>query len=304
MNSDKQQKGSSEQSVGSKNDGQPTAKVIAISAIKKPTTWSHRPIDPGHVEKLKETISEVGLVHPPTVRPKGDGYEVLEGLHRLEAVRGLGKTEVQALVREGVDDTDAETIGLVENLRRLQLKGAELSAARNRLVELRRMKVKAGAQSTVAKELKVSKTALSRAETRKTKAAPEVEKAFKKESIGQAQVDTLCRLPTEKQVELLARVEGKTLKQTRQIVDEALNPSGAARKKVLDACGGLKAVLAEVDLRTLSDGDRTGVETVLRAVRDLLNEVLPENLKGSIAGATVLTSRGNRSVPSTDVAVA
>src|SRR5689334_13595033 len=106
MNLEQQPKGSSEQGVDSRDDGQPMAKVIPISAIRKPTGWIHRAIDPEHVAKLKETIGEVGLVHPPTVRRNGEGYELLEGHHRLEALKGLGKTEVQALVREGVDDTD------------------------------------------------------------------------------------------------------------------------------------------------------------------------------------------------------
>ena len=90
-----------------------------------------RPISTGHVAALAKTIGEIGLQQPIVVRRMRDGsmgYEVLAGLHRVNAFRELGRETISGIVRE-VDDLHAELILIDENLCRHELSAAERSIA-------------------------------------------------------------------------------------------------------------------------------------------------------------------------------
>ncbi len=50
----------------------------------------------GTVAALAESILEEGLRTPILVRPDGDRFVLVEGLHRLEACRALGETTIAA----------------------------------------------------------------------------------------------------------------------------------------------------------------------------------------------------------------
>lgn len=79
-----------------------------------------RAIDAGNVEKLAESMGEIGLVNPVYVRPRGDGYEVCAGHHRVEAARKLGWDDIAAIIG-GSDDLEAELVMIDENLCRAEL---------------------------------------------------------------------------------------------------------------------------------------------------------------------------------------
>lgn len=67
--------------------------------IDRITTFDRvRQADRKQVEALAESIREVGLLNPVTVAPDGDGYALIAGMHRLEAARLLGWSEIPATV--------------------------------------------------------------------------------------------------------------------------------------------------------------------------------------------------------------
>ncbi len=51
-------------------------------------------LEPGKVEELAASILANGLLTPILVRPDGDRFVLVEGLHRLEAARSLGETAI------------------------------------------------------------------------------------------------------------------------------------------------------------------------------------------------------------------
>lgn len=91
-----------------------------------------RQIDPKQVEALKASIAEVGLLNPLTVyRAKivanggeVDGYRLVAGAHRLEAIRRLGWTEVPAQIVE-LDELHRTIAECDENLCGTNLTPAE-----------------------------------------------------------------------------------------------------------------------------------------------------------------------------------
>lgn len=68
----------------------PLAMIRADGRIRK--------AEPAQVARIAESIEEVGLLAPLTVTPEGDGVRLVAGLHRLEALRSLGREEAPCLV--------------------------------------------------------------------------------------------------------------------------------------------------------------------------------------------------------------
>ena len=79
-----------------------------------------RAINAETVVGLAESIANVGLINPIRVRVAGDGWEVIAGVHRLEACKSLGLVEIAADV-VGDDDLHAELAMIDENLCRAEL---------------------------------------------------------------------------------------------------------------------------------------------------------------------------------------
>ena len=55
-------------------------------------------LDPDKVETMAENILENGQTTPIQVRRGNNRYVLIDGLHRLEAVKALGETAVEALI--------------------------------------------------------------------------------------------------------------------------------------------------------------------------------------------------------------
>lgn len=86
-----------------------------------------RPLDLGHVERLKASISELGLRTPITVKSEVDGPDTIitlvAGAHRLEALRQLGEEAVDCFVLQDADDAALWEID--ENFARAELTDAQ-----------------------------------------------------------------------------------------------------------------------------------------------------------------------------------
>ena len=52
-------------------------------------------LDPAKVEEIAESILEEGQLTPIRLRTGKDRFVLLEGLHRLEALKALGETTVE-----------------------------------------------------------------------------------------------------------------------------------------------------------------------------------------------------------------
>lgn len=99
------------------------------------------------IDDLAASIEDKGLLQPITVRPRSDGkFEVIIGQRRLLACRKIGHDPVRCLVRKDLEDTDAMTISLIENVHRADMNPLDKAHALKRLYE------KYGTYNQVAKE--------------------------------------------------------------------------------------------------------------------------------------------------------
>ena len=55
-------------------------------------------LDPATVDEIAESIMEIGLQVPISVRRGDDRYVLISGLHRLEACKALGEQTIMATV--------------------------------------------------------------------------------------------------------------------------------------------------------------------------------------------------------------
>jgi ParB/RepB/Spo0J family partition protein len=71
---------------------------------------------------LAQSIKEIGLLNPLTVRALEDGsYEIVAGQRRFLACKQLGMAAIPAIVRNQVSETGAVALSLIENVQRADM---------------------------------------------------------------------------------------------------------------------------------------------------------------------------------------
>jgi len=74
-------------------------KVFPVDKVYVPAKRA-KTLDPDKVLALAEDMLENGQTTPVRLRPDGERYVLIEGLHRLEALRALGEMTIEGyLVR-------------------------------------------------------------------------------------------------------------------------------------------------------------------------------------------------------------
>ena len=107
---------------------------ISLSAIIPNPTQPRTEFDEVALEELAESIRQLGLIQPITVKREGDKYIIISGERRWRASQKAGLEVVPAYVRE-VDDTTLHAMALVENIQREDLNAIEISLGMQRLIE-------------------------------------------------------------------------------------------------------------------------------------------------------------------------
>jgi ParB-like chromosome segregation protein Spo0J len=69
--------------------------TLDIEKIRVPAKRA-KTLEPEKVNEIAESILEEGMNMPIQVRTDGDGYVLIEGLHRLEAKKALGETKIES----------------------------------------------------------------------------------------------------------------------------------------------------------------------------------------------------------------
>jgi len=89
---------------------------IPIDKIK-PSRFSLRDLNQSALIELTKSIKASGLLQPIMVKPSGESYQLIFGLHRLEACKRLGWRKIKAIVKP-IPDEEAFLASLIENIQR------------------------------------------------------------------------------------------------------------------------------------------------------------------------------------------
>lgn len=95
--------------------------LLPLELIRPGAAQMRRVFDSDALDDLAESIRSSGLIQPIVVRSAGSGYELLAGERRWRAAQRAGMHEIQAIVRDDIDDQEAVVLGLIENLQRESL---------------------------------------------------------------------------------------------------------------------------------------------------------------------------------------
>ncbi|MBR4129553.1 MAG: ParB/RepB/Spo0J family partition protein [Bacteroidaceae bacterium] len=91
--------------------------------------------DDDNLQELANSIRQIGLVQPITLRDMGDGtYTIIAGERRWRACQRVGLTTIPAYIRT-VDDENMLEMALVENIQREDLTAIEVALAYQNLIE-------------------------------------------------------------------------------------------------------------------------------------------------------------------------
>lgn len=115
---------------GSSNIGE-----VDVMLIKPNPDQPRREFNEESLRELADSIAQIGIVQPITLRDTGDGfYTIIAGERRWRACQMAGLERVPAYIRT-VDDENMMEMALVENIQRQDLTALEVALAYQHLME-------------------------------------------------------------------------------------------------------------------------------------------------------------------------
>jgi len=241
-----------------------------------------RALDRESVERLKESISRIGLKTPISVRSSSQGWTLVAGRHRLAACIELGTNQIQVVV-ETSSELEARLWEIAENLHRAELtaleraehisrwiklrgeRGAEASCDQaddkldqvgpvSELIPARGGRGREGGVRAAARELGISRTAAFRAVQRVDRISPAVREALRdipEIADNGVELDALAALPAEQQAAAVAAVRNGGAPSVRAAIATSAQPTA---HEAANADNPLDVILEQI--RRLGDNER------------------------------------------------
>ena len=108
---------------------------VDVMLIKPNPDQPRREFNEESLRELADSIAQIGIVQPITLRDTGDGfYTIIAGERRWRACQMAGLERVPAYIRT-VDDENMMEMALVENIQRQDLTALEVALAYKHLIE-------------------------------------------------------------------------------------------------------------------------------------------------------------------------
>lgn len=117
------------QTSGSQSIGE-----IEIGLIEANPNQPRREFSEDALQELADSIKELGVIQPITLRKINDKYQIIAGERRFRASQIAGKTTIPAYILKA-DDEDTMEMALIENIQREDLNALEIALAYQQLIE-------------------------------------------------------------------------------------------------------------------------------------------------------------------------
>ena len=116
-------------------EGSSSISEIELSLIHPNPNQPRREFDHEALQELADSIKEIGIIQPVTLRKLDDGtYEIIAGERRWRASQMAGLTSIPAYIRTA-DDENVMEMALIENIQRQDLNAVEIALAYQHLLE-------------------------------------------------------------------------------------------------------------------------------------------------------------------------
>lgn len=116
-------------------EGSSTINEIDIQKIVPNPNQPRRDFDQESLNELADSIAEIGIVQPITLRKMEDGtFQIIAGERRWRASKLAGKQSIPAYIRTA-DDENVMEMALIENIQREDLNAVEIALAYQHLLE-------------------------------------------------------------------------------------------------------------------------------------------------------------------------
>jgi len=241
-----------------------------------------RALDRESVERLKESISRIGLKTPISVRSSAQGWTLVAGRHRLAACIELGINQIPVVV-ETSSELEARLWEIAENLHRaeltaleraehisqwIRLRGETVAGAScdqaddkldqvgpvSELIPARGERGREGGVRAAARELGISRTEALRAVQRVDRISPAVREALRdipEIADNGVELDALAALSAEQQAAAVGAVQNGGAPSVRAAIATSAQPTGP---KAANADNPFDAILEQI--RQLGENER------------------------------------------------
>ena len=240
-----------------KTQGSSTINEIPIDQIEANPNQPRREFEETALHELAQSISEIGIVVPITLRQMGEHkYQIIAGERRWRASQIAGLTSLPAYIRT-IKDEEVMEMALVENIQREDLNDIEIALAYEHLLETSGM-----TQEKMSKRVGKSRTAVTNY-LRLLKLPAQVQMALQNKTISMGHARALLSLESPaQQIRLFKEIQknGYSVRQVEELVKTAKDHDDVSSSKKGNA--GKKTLPAEFNVlqKRLSDFFNTKVE--------------------------------------------
>lgn len=187
---------------------------IAIADIVPNPTQPRTRFDEEALDELADSIRQLGVIQPVTVRKSAGGkYVIISGERRWRAAQRADLKTLPAYIRE-VDDETLYAMALVENIQRQDLNAIEIALGMQRLIDECHLTQDALSERVGKKRSSISNY------LRLLKLPDEVQLALKEGLISMGHAKAIAGAPADQQVRLLKKSIKKALS-VRQVEEAA-----------------------------------------------------------------------------------
>ena len=118
-----------------RTEGSSSINEIELSKISVNPNQPRREFDPTALQELADSIAEIGIIQPITLRKMSeDAYQIIAGERRYRASIKAGLKTIPAYIRTA-DDENVMEMALIENIQREDLNSLEIALAYQHLLE-------------------------------------------------------------------------------------------------------------------------------------------------------------------------
>lgn len=189
-----------------RTEGSSSINEIELDKIVVNPNQPRRDFDEVALQELADSIKEVGIIQPITLRKLSeDEYQIIAGERRFRASQKAGLKSVPAYIRTA-DDENMMEMALIENIQREELNAVEIALAYQHLIEQYNL-----TQDRLSERVGKNRTTITNY-IRLLKLPAQIQLALKKKQIDMGHARALITIKDAKiQVQLLEEIVKKGL---------------------------------------------------------------------------------------------